>query len=122
MMQKVSEMVDMARTPEEIENNMTPPSAADMPIYPYGLSICLTQDELEKLGVDYSDWEVGDHFDLTARAKITSITENETEGGKKCRVEMQIVALSGPSENQDQDENDEHEDAEYGQTIGTYGY
>ena len=86
-------------------------SAKDKPIYPYGLSICLTQNELEKLEVDYSDWQVGDLFHLMAMAKITSISEHETEGGKNCRVEMQIVALSGENEDLEGEESESEEES-----------
>jgi len=101
-------MVDMAMNKEEREENSPiAGKVSDGPIYPYGLTICLCKPELEKLNVDYSDWAVGDHFHLQALAKITSISENETENGKNCRVEMQIVALRG------HDEEDEYDDDGY---------
>lgn len=100
-------MVDMQMSPEELKENM--PIMGDVsnrPRYPYGLSICIGHNELEKLGVDYSDWNVGDHFHLECLAKITSISENETEGGKNCRVELQIVALKGQDEEESGDDDD----------------
>jgi len=105
-------MVDMAMSPEEMKNN-SPILVADVsnqPIYPYGLSIRLTHAELEKLNVDYSDWSVGDHFHLEAMAKITSIRESETEGGKDCCVELQIVALKGHDEEHEFDEEEDGDD------------
>jgi len=93
-MERFPHMVDMARTAPEIQDAITP----QVPTYPYGLSIRLSHEELEKLGVDYSDWAVGDHFHLQAMAKITSISEHENEGGKNCCVEMQIIALAGEDE------------------------
>ena len=101
-------MIDMARSPEEAKDAM-PMAAAigDTPKYPWGLSISLTQDELEKLDVDHSDWEVGNVFHLHAFAKVTSISENETENGKCCRVELQITHLAG-IESEDE-ENEEYE-------------
>ncbi len=107
-MERLGAMVDMALSTEEKQANV--PIVADVlsqPIYPCGLSIRLTQHELEKLNVDYSDWTVGDHFHLEAMAKITSIRENETEGGKDCCVEMQIVALRGHDEEQEYEEDGE---------------
>lgn len=99
-MDRLPAMVDMSVSGEDeareaVSIGRLLPSA---PRYPYGLSICLTQNELEKLDVDYSDWKVGDHFHLMALAKITGISETETEKGKNCRVEMQIIALSGEDE------------------------
>lgn len=106
----MSNMVDMSISPAEAKENMfIPGDISKESKYPYGLCICLTQTELEKLNVDYSDWKVGDHFHLRAMSKITGISENETEGGKSCRVEMQIVALSGDDEEmEDSEEEGEH--------------
>lgn len=108
-MEKLSHMVDMALTPEEQEKRSTgmPMSVmGDAPKYPYGLSICLTQDELEKLDVDFGDWEVGDVFHLHALTEITSISQNETTDGKNCRVELQITRLSGEPEDAENEESE----------------
>ena len=110
-MEKIAPMVDMAiKSEERKEPSELGSINADLPRYPYGLAICLTHDELEKLDVDYGDWQVGDHFHLHALAKITSISQNETESGQNCRVEMQIVALSGENEEEENEESDEVED------------
>ena len=111
-MKKIGDgMVDMAiSSPEQGEATLTQPNASTKPVYPYGLSICLCGPELEKLNVDYSDWSVGDEFHLKALAKITSISEHETESGKNCRVELQIVALRGHDEEEEYDEYDDDED------------
>jgi hypothetical protein len=93
-MRKLPSMVDMARSPKEMAEGAVPQA----PVYPYGLGICLCTEELEKLGVDYEDWQVGEHFHLFAMAKITSISKNETAEGENCRVELQIVSLEGESE------------------------
>jgi len=93
-MNKVPPMVSMEIEPKD--NDAIVDSAR--PMYPYGLSICLCQDELNKLDVDYNDWSVGDTFHLHAFAKITSISKQETNEGEQCRVEMQIIALSGEDE------------------------
>lgn len=90
------------------------PMASDpnTPRYPWGLSIRLTHHEIEKLGLDYSDWEVGDIFHLHALAKVTSISEHETEGGKNCCVELQITHLAGESEDMENEEEEEGESSE----------
>lgn len=111
-MEKLGAMVDLAMTPEEMKVN-SPVSIGEPsnhPIYPYGLCIRLGKPELDKLNVDYSDWSVGDHFHLEAMAKITSIRESETEGGKDCCVEMQIVALRGHDEENEYQEDGDDED------------
>jgi hypothetical protein len=110
-MERLSHMVDMALTKDDKEKNMPFLACAEVeqPIYPYGLSICLTQSELDKLDVDYGDWQVGDLFHLMAMAKITSISKNSTTDGESCRVEMQIVSLSGENEDLEGMESEEEE-------------
>ena len=81
----------------------------DGPKYPYGLKINLTEKEIEKLGVDTSDWKPGDVFQLHALAKVVGTHESEREGGNKCcNVEMQITHLAADSEDEGEDE-EEHE-------------
>lgn len=98
----VRNMVSMAKTPaevaEEVAESTYPKSpaaiAADVSKYPYGLCLALTEEEMEKMGLDYSDVEVGDTIHLFAFAKVTSVSARETQGGKNCcRVELQITDL-----------------------------
>lgn len=95
----------MALTPKEQEerSNAGLWPVGDAPKYPHGLAICLNTETLEKLGVDHEDWEFGDLFDLRCMAKVTSVSEQETEGGKDCRIELQIVMMGAESED-DEDE------------------
>lgn len=116
-MEKLEPMVDMANEPDEAEKDASPiVDASNEPKYPYGLAISLTEKELEKLGVDYTDWTVGDHFHLHALAKITSISLNQMQDGSCCRVGLQIVALSG------ENEEEENEDEEENEPVGLYGH
>ena len=110
-------LIDMARSekPEEV----TAPLAACDNKYPYGLRINLTQEELEKLDVDHSDWNVGETFHLHAFAKIVSISQDEREGGEKCcNVSLQITHLQGESE----DAEDEAYDKEEDEPLAKHGY
>lgn len=100
-------LVDMSLEPKEAQETYFP-TPADQPKYPYGLSISLCDNELEKLEIDFDDICVGDLVHLHAMAMVTSKSCNETEGdGQKCRVELQICYLSGENE---ADEDDEAED------------
>ncbi len=107
-MRKLPSMVSMAHTTGEIKDALAP-SMPSVPIYPYGLAIRLGKDELEKLDVDYDDWEVGDNFHLFCLAKITSIRKSETTDGHDCCVEMQITEISGESEEEEENEENENE-------------
>ena len=104
-MSKFHRMVSMERTPDEkaVERaqNECPPSIADMPDVPYGLCICLTEVELEKLDLE-DDCEVGDLVHLFCMAKVTSVSKNDTGRGPKCRVELAITDME--VENEDTEE------------------
>ena len=65
------------------------------PDYPYGLRICLTKAEFDKLGLDPKDAEVGGMVHLIAIARITSIMHHDSENtdAPDCRVELQIEDL-----------------------------
>lgn len=103
-MEKLTHMISMER--DEADQKADAPCEMSTPRYPWGLCITLTQDELTKLGVDESDWEVDDTFHLHALAKITSISKNATMDGEQCCVSMQIIALAGEDEDS---ENEEYE-------------
>ena len=97
-------MVSMERTEEEkaVERarDTYPPAIADMPDIPYGLSICLTEVELEKLNLD-DEIEVGDMIHLSGMAKCTSISKNDTGNGTKVRAECGFVMLSAENEEEE---------------------
>jgi hypothetical protein len=94
-MHKLNKFVNMAIEQNRTEEAM--PMMQDTPVYPYGLSICLCNDELEKLGLDAS-CEVGDMITMECLAKVTSVSKNDTTEGTKTRVELQIVAIATEDE------------------------
>lgn len=109
-MDKTPHMIDMAMTPEQRKE--TAPVACGQengPIYPWGLCLRFDNAVLEKLKVDISDWEVGDLFHLFSMAKVTSKSEHDTENGKNCCVELQIVAIGAESEDKENEEAQETE-------------
>lgn len=66
----------------------------DRPQFPYGLQICITQDEMEKLGIDPSEAVVGSTFMLHAMARVTSISATDNEMmGQTFRMEAQIEQM-----------------------------
>jgi len=103
-----SQMVDMARTPPAPEKEAPLVDMQGEPDYPFGLCLCLTQDELDKLGLD-NDAEIGDLLDIRAFAKVTSVSKNANSNGNSCRIEMQIIFMSV------ENEEDEGEDVEAGE-------
>jgi hypothetical protein len=108
-----AKFVDMAKTPEEVNKEVTDmrspvsASADNVPKYPYGLCINLDDDCLEKLDLD-DECEVGDMIHLCAMARVTSCSANETEGGTKHRIELQITALAVEDEDDENEAKREH--------------
>lgn len=78
-------MVDMARTEKEMSEGM--PEYIP-PVYPGGLCISLSHNELDKLGLE-PNCEVGDLMHAMVMAKVTNISKGEDS----CRIEMQIVDI-----------------------------
>lgn len=118
-MEKLPNMVDMALDPPKQEEGKdvaccAPMPAGEGPRYPWNLSISLDQEQLDKLNVDYSDWAVGDTFHLHALAKLTSKSENETQNGTRCRVELQITHLAGEDEDEENEEYEEEPEQKLG--------
>lgn len=99
-------MVDMELDDESKEDAIQPYAMPDKPDYPYGLRICLTHEELEKLNLDASDAFVGGMIHGHFMGRITSVSANDGENGSTCRIEIQIEALAVESEDA------ENEDAE----------
>jgi len=110
-------MVSMARTPQEKEEavNLSLPTLASAPDYPYGLSISLGDAELAKLGFEIGDLAIDDMVHLHCMAVVTSTSHNAVSGGPDCcRVELQITHISAEDENEENEENDTVEDKPMG--------
>jgi hypothetical protein len=73
-------MVDMKMSAKEAKEQSSP-STDEGPRYPYGLSINLGAEEMEKLGIGDSV-EVGDVVTVTAKANVTSKSAFQTMLGK----------------------------------------
>lgn len=107
-MDVLPEFVDMAKTPAEIAEDKADMQSNNFvePVYPYGLSICLTQEEIDKLDLE-EDVGVGDYLHIHALAKVTSVSNREMSDGKTDRrVEMTLTHIAAESE------DDENEGAE----------
>lgn len=62
--------------------------------YPYGLSICLDEDSIGKLGLIALPM-VGEKMTLTAKVEVRNVSMSESaERGKDRRVELQITDMA----------------------------
>lgn len=102
--------VDMAKSPGEVKSELAdspqatpcPPSNPKVPVYPYGLCISITEEEMPKLGIDELP-EVDDMIHIMAMAKVTSVSDREETDGsgnktRHCRIELQITHLATEDE------------------------
>lgn len=87
-------MVNMKMTAEEAkEYTSAPVSVGDAPAYPYGLTVCLNDDSLKKLGYDNPP-PVGVQLRLTAMVTVTSTGVNQQQDGdKEARCDLQITDM-----------------------------
>lgn len=92
-----SKMVDLEMSDDRQLESVYPIPMPETPRYPCGLRICLTHDELEKLGLDDS-CDIGDMIDIRAFAEVTSVSKTELNGEKSCRVELQLIRMQVESE------------------------
>jgi hypothetical protein len=76
--------------------------------YPHGLSISLTEKELERLDL-CEEVEVGDFLHGAFMAKVTSVTSHSHEDGKGMRIELQIVAMAIEDESTEAEDGDDYD-------------
>ncbi len=101
-MARFHKMVSLERTPAEKAEMMDPkPVAADIPNVPYGLCICLTEAELEKLDLE-DECEVGDMVHLFCMARVTSVSKRDTGNGSECRIELSITDMAVEDEDDEE--------------------
>ena len=97
-----SSLVDMELSDEE-KLDAVLPMPMDKPDYPCGLRICLTEQELEKLGLDDS-CDIGDMIDLRCFAVVTSCSKTDVGC---CRIELQITHMACENEMTEDEEDDD---------------
>lgn len=91
-------MQNMELTDDEKIDTVLPIPMESRSEYPYGLRICLTNAELEKLGIDGAEAGIGSFFHLHGMARITSVSCEDRGDGPCYRIEAQIEYMSVESE------------------------
>lgn len=92
----MTDLIDMKRkkeTKKEKETKNLASPCMDSPEYPYGLSISLDNEGLEKLGMTTLP-KVGAKLTIEALGVVTSVSSNESQQGEpNRRVEIQLQKL-----------------------------
>jgi hypothetical protein len=87
-------LISVKMTKQEVKDRYAPATAAsDAPLYPYGLTLRLDNDTLDKLKVR-SLPEVGESMLVLARVNVTSVSSSESDSGKNRTCELQITDLA----------------------------
>lgn len=92
----MSDLVSMKLSKKDRDARMgeVASSSPDMPAYPWGLSVTLDDDVLEKLGLGLGDFTVGNSMTLIAKVDVTACSSNETKGqDARVSVSLQITDL-----------------------------
>lgn len=108
-------LVSMKMSAEESKEYAT--AEYEAPQYPYGLSIDLDDDALEKLGITALP-KVGAEMMITAKCVVKSVSANQMQGGDaESRVCLQITDMDvGQTENA---QNNDRASKLYGDNNGT---
>lgn len=87
------------------------PAQAAEPLYPYNLSLSLTDEELEKLGLDCDDedCQVGNYLHGHFLAEVTGVSKNKAQDGERRMLNLQITHLAVEDEDEENREFDEDE-------------
>ena len=90
---KMRSMAVSKKESKEMNSPAVLGSDSNGPRYPYGLEIRLDNESLTKLGMSLP--KVGSYVKIRAEACVTSVSENESKGGKAHRsVSLQIERLA----------------------------
>jgi hypothetical protein len=85
----VADLVSLKRTPAEIKDEKSEMSSYTPPEYDYGTRLCFDDEALKKLGIGAV--RVGDEMMLTARVRVVSSNESESENHKHRSADFQVT-------------------------------
>lgn len=89
-------MVNMKSDPKTAEETTACCAPGDAPAYPYGLTICLNAEALQKLGMTGLP-VVGSKVRISAMATVTSVSQRqEADGDEQKSVDLQITDMDPP--------------------------
>ncbi len=93
-------MVNLAYTPKELKEEKAEYGSMvnEPPKYPYGLSVCLNDETLVKLGKTIADFPVGSSITLPCTLLITGVaSRKDSSGDEEQEVNATITDMEIPS-------------------------
>lgn len=100
----MAKLVSMKMSAAEQKKNMEPAIAEkDRPRYPWGLTLNLETEALKKLGIGKELPAIGESYLLIAKVDVISAASNESEGGSRRSLGLQITEMcfEDPDTNKD---------------------
>lgn len=88
-------LINMQLTQQEAkEHDIATPvgEGTDAPRYPYGLTLHLEDEVLEKLGMSTLP-DVGKKMTLVAKVEVTTVNQHQSQEGKDQSVSLQITDM-----------------------------
>lgn len=92
-----AKLTSMAKTPRERQDDARPweeRAAEEMPDYPYGLSINLEYESMQKLGLVGKGLKPGDKLTITAVGSVTSARAEMINGINEQSVSIQLQEMA----------------------------
>lgn len=84
--------MQLSKADAKDEAGIATPSDADLPKYPYGLSLCLDDELMMKLGLSELP-KVGTNFTLQALVTVTSVRSNAQQDEVDSSIDLQITDM-----------------------------
>lgn len=91
----------MKLTPKEGAEESFEAKEMERPAYPMGLSIRLDEEALKKLKLNFEDFEMEEEVEIMGIAKVTAISNYETQEHKDYGCTLQITDLEVTLEGKD---------------------
>lgn len=100
-------MQSMKLTPKEAKAEVSYDTPSKAPEYPYGLTICLDDEAIKKLGIKELP-DVGQPMMLEAKVLVCSKSQYENQGGADTSLSLQITDMElEPIEEEAAEEKDD---------------
>lgn len=104
------ELIDLKRPKKKKSDKDMPETAGEEDRYPWGLRITLEKEELDRLGIQPNNYDVGAPCSFQAEGKIEEINQRETMGQdsnrKTISIQITKMAISGGKQGKAQKFND----------------
>jgi hypothetical protein len=79
---------------KEYHSTEVAPASPDVDEYPYGLSVTLEKECLEKLGLDVDDFSIDSKADMVCMAEVTGVHENASKHNTNASITLQITNMA----------------------------